>query len=133
MYNIFTNASQLAADLRRRTALMESALDSAFKNSLIEINRAALRKLDGSNTAAPGSYPVPNRTGHLFREQNWEFGGNRRTAFVFNRAVYATDIHEGKVSSARHGRRPFLDDAAASVDVLGNTQQALRRSLFNAG
>lgn len=132
MYRISTNALRLATSLRQRLALLDGALDSAFRNSVIEINRQAEQNLAGSLDAPPGSYPVPNRTGNLFREQDWEFGGNRRTAFVFNRAAYALQIHEGKDGSARHGRRPFLDDAVAKVDILGNTQQAVRRSIFRA-
>jgi len=76
--------------------------------------------------ARPGSYPVPIITGHLRRSLNWLKPGEAKSypetgtflamleppqAVIYDSASYAETIHEGKGSSRKFGRRPFLTDA----------------------
>lgn len=122
MYRIISNADQFSKGLRRGLSRMTQALVQSFRASLIQINRSALDNLSGSNDAEPGSYPVPNRTGNLFRSQGWAFGATNNVGFVFNTASYAAKIHDD---------RPFLDDAVEANDLLFNTQDAVRRTLLS--
>lgn len=130
MYKVTTNAAAVASRINRGLAAMDAALRTVLRNLAIRINRNAISNLAGSNSDAPGSYPVPNRTGNLMRGQGWQMASNNRAAFIFNDRPYARAVHEGQESSAKFGRRPFLDDAAQDVDILGETQFALRASLL---
>jgi len=70
-----------------------------------------------------GGYPVPVRTGHLRRSLAWLRPGTSKTGdsgtfsagdhevVIFDSAEYANAIHEGKGSSAKFGRRPYLQNA----------------------
>lgn len=131
MLNIFTNANSLSKKFDVGLRVLDGFLTAALRNLAIKINRKALDNLAGSNKAVPGSYPVPNRTGNLFRGQQWAMSSTGRAAFIFNDRPYAKQIHEGEGSSQKFGRRPFLDDAVDAVDILGGTEQAMRRSFLS--
>jgi hypothetical protein len=65
-----------------------------------------------------GAYPVPVRTGNLRDHLDWlapgaskgDFSAAPDEAIVFDSAEYASDIHEGKGSSAKYGPREFIED-----------------------
>ncbi|NOZ68011.1 MAG: hypothetical protein GXP46_01880 [Deferribacteres bacterium] len=79
--------------------------------------------LEAKGAALAGGYPVPVRTGHLRRMLDWLGPGETKTAgdhtftagpmeaMVYNSAEYAMVIHEGRGSSEKYGRRPYLEDA----------------------
>ncbi len=82
----------------------------------------------------PGQYPVPVRTGWLRRMLYWLKPGTTKThgditittgtleAIVGNAAAYAETISEGKGTSARHGRRPYIEDGLKRFNA-GNKMQ----------
>ena len=84
---------------------------------VVQVDRYQVENLRGSNAAESGDYPVPSRTGHLLGTHFWDVK-SETLAVVGNTAEYAVDIHEGLGSSAPHGRRPFLDDAAEATDAV---------------
>ncbi len=71
-----------------------------------------------------GGYPVPVRTGNLRGRLDFLFPGESKEGFaaaanegiVFDSAEYAATIHEGKGSSAKFGRRPFITDGLEDFD-----------------
>lgn len=81
-------------------------------------------------TISAGGYPVPVRTGHLRRSLDWlkpgktksmtrhgekhdigSFTAGPNEVVIYNAAIYANVIHEGKGSSAKYGPRRYLTDA----------------------
>ena len=72
---------------------------------------------------AAGGYPVPVRTGHLWRMLDWLKPGQSKTGpagtfsagpnevVIYDSAIYANVIHEGKWTSKAHGPRRYLTDA----------------------
>lgn len=125
---ITTNAATLARAYAARLRALDAALERGLKKAAASIDREQVKRLSGSNAAPAGDYPVPARTGHLLQSHFFRVESSR-LAIVGNTAQYAVEIHEGRGNSSRHGRRPFLDDAAAAVDageiVLGELRQAL--------
>lgn len=83
----------------------------------------AWRKKVGDTSA--GGYPVPVRTKHLKGALAWLHPGETKSGeagsfsagpmevVVYDSALYAGVIHEGRGSSAKFGPRPFLTDALA--------------------
>jgi len=75
-----------------------------------------------------GAYPVPVRTGNLkrlldFVDPGQSITSNGKTfsaanmeAVVFDSAQYASVIHQGTGSSAKFGKRAYLDDALANFN-----------------
>ena len=90
-----STARKIANRYRARIRAMDAGLRKLVRRAAISINSAAEDNLAGSNAAAPGSYPVPNRTGNLLRSQGWRVV-NKYTGFVMNTAGYANAIHAGK-------------------------------------
>lgn len=84
--------------------------------------RAQLRGKADLLNARPGSYPVPRVTGNLLHLLNWLMPGASKTtggitvtagpfeSIIYNSAKYSESIHEGRDTSSKYGRRPFLDD-----------------------
>lgn len=107
---------------------MQSAMTMALRRAANAIDGEQTKRLGGSNTAAPGAYPVPARTGHLHQKTFWDVP-RATLAFVGNRATYAHAVHEGLGSNRTHGRRPFLDDAVAAVDWVEPMAIAVRQTL----
>lgn len=113
-----TNARKLAEKYRRRARILPDSIDKRLREAAKAVNREQVRNLSGPK-GHPGSYPVPVETGDL-RSQA-DFGAPPATsgyAVVFNTSGHAVPVHEGKGSSRPYGRRPFLDDAAETVDPL---------------
>lgn len=130
MMNVRTNASQIAARFRRRAERLGGALKSGLRDAAAQIDRYQVENLRGSNAADPGDYPVPARTGHLLGTHFWDVK-SETLAIVGNTAEYAVDIHEGRGSSAEHGRRPFLDDAAEATDAVEIMAVEVRREALH--
>jgi hypothetical protein len=88
---------------------------------------------------APGSYPVPVIMGHLRRELGHVepgrtkvagglvFRAGKLEAVLFDAAEYADVIAQGKGSSAKYGKRPFLTDAVKQVNTAGNLEHELQK------
>lgn len=123
-----TNASDVARVYGAIEKHIEPALLRGITKAVAAVDKAQVTRLAGSNAAEPGSYPVPARTGHLLGAHFFEVQSSR-LAIVGNAAAYAEAIHEGFGSSAVHGRRPFLDDAADAEKpgeiVMAEVSQAL--------
>ena len=129
MINVRTNASQLAAKFRQRAERLGGALKAGLRTVAAQIDRYQVENLRGADSADPGDYPVPARTGHLLGTHFWDVK-SETFAVVGNTAEYAVDIHEGRGSSAPHGRRPFLDDAAEAVDGVEIMVVELRKEVL---
>ncbi len=96
------------------------------------------RTVIGKSEAA-GEYPVPRVVGHLRRMLQWIGPGRSKSidgvsfttglneAVVFNTARYASQIHEGKGSSAKYGPRPFIDDAFKRFDTRGAVEKEVKK------
>ena len=96
-----------------------------------------------------GGYPVPIRTGHLRGRLNNAvdsmmaflhptesrnvngliFSAKEHEAVVYNAAEYANVIHEGRGSSAKFGRRPFLGDALARFNGESGIKAAIENEI----
>lgn len=125
--------STIPETMRRRVAQWDVALRAGLRNIATQVEREATRNLSGPGGAGnPGAYPVPRRTGFLARAM---FSRVRaRSAEVGNTATYARSVHNGfraygNPAAPFYGRRPYLEDAAASVDPLREIADALERVL----
>ncbi len=79
-----------------------------------------------------GGYPVPVRTGHLLKMLDWLHPGESKTgpvgtftalpfeSVIYDSALYAAVIHEGKGSSEKFGRRRYLVDAFVEFNQGGH-------------
>jgi len=129
-------------ELSQRLQALVQSLTEALRRGLVNaakaVNDAARANLNGPRAAAPWSYPVPRRSGNLFRRQQQKVM-DTHTAYVFNDAAYAAGIHNGYVSEwAGRGKhrmrmkasgRPFLDDAAESAQPLMVIQREVEGAL----
>lgn len=120
MINITHNFGDRATQFARYAGAWTRAVAAGLRDVAITVERAAEKNLRGGGSAAPGSYPVPVRTGNLRRSLQSRF--DERQSMVINSAVYARAIHEGfqpygNPKARRIGRRPFLQDAVDSIDA----------------
>lgn len=115
MTGIVSNALAIARRIEAKVRALEHAVTRGLRRLAITVEREQIKRLSGSNGAASGAYPVPNRTGHLTRESFFDVR-DERFALVGNRATYALTVHEGEGSSRKFGRRPFLEDAVLAAD-----------------
>jgi hypothetical protein len=88
-------------------------------------------------TVAAGGYPVPVRTGNLRRLLDWlkpgesksgpagTFKAGQAEVIIYDSAIYAGVIHEGRGSSAKFGPRRFLIDALGKF----NQDNAIKASI----
>ena len=127
--SVTTNASELAQRFRARIAALRGELRSGLRKWAAEVDAEQVRLIRGGD--APGDYPVPVRRGGLLQGHFFDVAGNT-TAVVGNRSDHAVSVHEGRGPNTVHGRRPFLDDAAAAVDGQAIISAALRRALDTA-
>lgn len=116
--------------LNKLAAEMPKAIDRGLNTVAKGIHRAAYDFLSGHGSKAStkkgayaGGYPVPVRTGHLRKQLDWlkprtsktgdvgTFTTGEHEVVIYDSALYADVIHEGKGSSASYGRRPYLQNA----------------------
>ena len=116
---IKSNAGELADEYRKRIQRFAIGVHKGLTVATHKVNRLAISFLGGSNDAAPGSFPIPNRTGNLFRGQGAAVSGN--AGFVFNTAIYAKKIHKD---------RPWLDKAVEASNVVDVMATETRKELF---
>lgn len=132
--------STIPERFRARAAGWDAALRAGLRTLVSKVERAATRNLSGpGGSGNPGAYPVPRRFGTLARGMYSAVRG--RVAEVGNRArnprtgePYARAVHEGfrafgNPRAPYYGRRPYLEDAAASVDPMAELSAALERVL----
>lgn len=117
---ITTNANKIARKFRRRAQRLSGTIAKLLLQAAVAIDAKQVDNLSGSNTAAPGSWPVPNRTGNLMGSHFWEVRGSQ-LAVVGNTAGYAAKIHED---------RPFLDRAVDDVNVLNLFARGIQREVL---
>lgn len=127
MLRTHNNAAAIAAKYRERAEKLTEAVARGLRRVAAAIDRAQVKNLSGAG--APGTYPVPARTGHL-RQSHFFTVESDVLAFVGNTARYAIDIHEGRSSSSKYGRRPFLDDAAEAVRAVDEFAFEVRREVL---
>jgi len=115
------------------------ALRVALRQWVIKAHRAALSLLSGSGSDAPGSYPVPVRTGNLRRLESYVLPGftkhgetaGKFEGMLINTSNYAHAIHEGNGMHARHGARPWQVDAFEETqnDAMNDMLIAVRQQV----
>lgn len=110
---------QFQALYAQRAAAIPAAVRRGTRNVLLAVEQKATANLSGSG--APGSYPIPVRTGNLRRSMGVRQESDT-VGYVFNRAVYARAHHEGfhpygNKKAKRIPARPFLTNAAEAVDT----------------
>jgi hypothetical protein len=93
------------------------------------------------NMTGSGKYPVPVRTGNLRRLLDFVLPGQTKSSggktfsssmdsvIVFDSALYAMTIHEGKGSSAKFGRRAFLTDGLLQFDTGGRMRTIMEEEV----
>ncbi len=151
---IITGLSQLAADMplvvqrglsRSAQGIYEEAQEwlrgSGAKGISTErTSRTGKKYLKWGKKETPdpaGGYPVPIRTGFLESALNFLSPGKSKDGFsagpmeaiVYDSAEYATVIHEGTGSSAKFGKRPFIDDALAQFNQGGQISGVLEQEI----
>lgn len=132
---------QLPPRLKRRVDGWDAALKRGLRNIGAKVLRAAIDNLSGpGGSGSPGSYPVPRQTGTLARGGAFETTRRsvtiafsaRNTRRGANRGDYAAAVHEGfrafgNPHAPYYPGRPFLRDAAESVDAVGEIVTQLER------
>lgn len=110
-----TNAAAVARVYAERATRWTNTLARAMRKAVTAVEVHAVDLLSGSG--APGSYPVPVRTGNLRRAMGSKVT-SQTSGIIFNDAGYARAIHSGHLAVGYKGRgrksvkaRPFLDDA----------------------
>lgn len=128
MIRIESNFGERSTQFARYAAAWTRAVAEGLRDVAITVERAAAANLRGPKSAAPGSYPVPIRTGFLRRSLQARFG--QRESMVINSAIYARAVHDGFTPYGNpHARysivpRPYLQDAVDSTDI--NEVMAIR-------
>ncbi len=121
MININTIASPLARKWKQRAAALEAAKRRGLRNAAVAVDNEQVNNLSGSGADAAGAYPVPVRTGNLRRGHFFE-ARLSSFAIVGNTTEYAMAVHKD---------RPFLDDAAAAVDVVEIMAVPVRKAVLS--
>jgi hypothetical protein len=119
--SITHTAGQLAKQFQGYAQRWAAAVAKGLRDIAITVERGATKNTSGSGNAAPGSYPVPIRTGTLRRSIQSRFGA--RDAMVVAAAQYASAIHNGFTPYGNPNARlsyigrPFLQDAVDAIDA----------------
>lgn len=113
------DAAAVAKKYRKRILALGDSQRKGLTQAAQLIDKEQVANLSG--TGGPGSYPVPVRKGILRGGHGWAIR-NDNNAAVFNTTGYAVPIHTGNMTTKEGLRyavrpRPFLDDAANSVNV----------------
>ncbi len=121
MITINHNFDERSLQFARYAGAWTRAVAAGLRDVAITVERAAEKNLRGAGSAAPGSYPVPIRTGGGLRSK-LQSRFDERQSMVINSAVYARAVHDGfKPYGNPHARamprRPYLQDAVDSIDA----------------
>jgi hypothetical protein len=120
---------------------LDKAAQRGLKRVAMGIHREADDFLRGSGGSPPGGYPVPMRIGHLHRMLNWVNPGSTKSsgggsftagpmeAIVYNSAVYSMVIHEGRGSSKKFGKRPYMTDALEAFNRGAKIEKVLNEEI----
>jgi len=127
---------------------MPGILDNALQRVAKGIFRSAFAWLSGAKTPA-GAYPVPIVTGHLRRGLDWlnpgeskstetgAYAAGKHEVVIYDSAIYADPIFEGKSSSAKFGPRNALIDGLnrfnASVGIEKTIEDELQKEIAKRG
>lgn len=130
MIRVEHDFGRLPPEYRELVARWDARLQSAMRSIAAKTEAAANRNLSGGGP--PGAYPVPRRTGHLARSLGSQV--RPRQAIVFNSALYARAVHDGftaygNPNAPTYPARPFLEDAARSVDAIGEIVAQMEKAL----
>jgi phage gpG-like protein len=131
---VTSNARKIAKRLRARIRTWDDRVKDGLRRIVTKVDREQVKNLSGSNADAPGSYPVPDRTGTLLRGHFSDVKSSR-LALVGNTTEYALAIHSGNMTTKNGVQyalrpRPFLQDAADKVDAAEEMALALRQSVI---
>lgn len=112
--------AQVQAAMGQGAMLIPAAREAMLRSLGIQAVRTATRLAGGPGTEAPGTYPIPIRTGTLRRGMNFQLAGN--AAIVFNETAYARAVHDGYQpygNPRAHAipARPYFTDAIAELDL----------------
>jgi len=121
-----SNALDVARRIGRRADRIKPALDRGLGKWVLRAHRESLRLLSGSNADAAGAYPVPVRSGHLRRSEDYILPGRSKhglragsgQAFLVNTAIYATTIHRDRKfesDAVQNTRKAGLRDMRAAL------------------
>lgn len=119
------NTDEVAANYAARRDAFGGALKRGLRRLMVNVQRAADRRLSGGGAA--WTYPVPRRRGVLARSLYGTVGDD--FAEVGNTAVHAWSIHSGKNPRWRTPParpREFLGDAVNETDHLDILQAEAR-------
>ena len=116
-----------------------SIVKGGTKDWVLRAHRASKANLSGSGSDAPGSYPVPVRTGNTRRSEDYVLPGTSKhglsagplDGFLVNTAAGAGVIHDGTHTQRAFGPRPFQLDAVEDTrdDVMSGMLVNIRREV----
>lgn len=146
--NLFLNIQKKAIPRGLRRIVKGSATEalqllSGPKRGLktVTAKKSGRQRAVAQKPELAGGYPVPRMAGFLRRALDWLFPGQSKSAnglsfsagpmegLLYNSALYAGQIHEGKGSSSRYGPRPFLDDAFKAFNQGGGAAKAMEEEI----
>jgi phage gpG-like protein len=112
------SADEVKQAMARAARAIPMARRDLLRNLAIQAERESIRLAGGSG--APGSYPIPIRTGTFRRGFGFELRDDH--AIVFNETRYARAIHKGyRPYGNPHATpippRPYFDDALKALDL----------------
>ena len=122
------DTTEIQAALGVSRAQLTPALRHFFQRIAVLVERGGEANLRGSG--APGSYPIPIRTGDLRRGQGSE--SNSRSATIFNTSIHADAQQAGYLPYGNPRAkpippRPFNWDAARAAPVEDELADALAK------
>ena len=125
---VILDVSDLTRSLARQGREIGPALRRFNQRIAALVEQGARKNLTGAG--APGSYPVPIRTGALRGSLASE--SDQTSATIFATAEYAGAVHVGYRAYGRpNGKvippRPFLADALEQTDIPGELNAALEQ------
>ncbi len=132
-------------DLDRLSRNYPDAIVRGMTRIILGVHKEAVKNLSGPGAkprkgqkpTGAGGYPVPVRTGNLRRFEGFVLPNRTKTSgglsfsagpfggIVFNSALYSQEIHEGRGSSKKYGRRPYINDAVLLFDRGGGMTRIL--------